>query len=38
MYGPEGIREMIRVKKALDPYLVLNIGDLIPKSFYESET
>ena len=38
MYGPEGIREMVRVKKALDPYLVLNIGNLIPKSFYESET
>lgn len=38
MYGERGIREMVRVKKALDPYLVLNIGNLIPKSFYESET
>ena len=38
MYGQCGIREMVRVKKALDPYLVLNIGNLIPKSFYESET
>ena len=38
MYGEKGIREMVRVKKALDPYLVLNIGNLIPKSFYESET
>ncbi len=38
MYGADGIREMVRVKKAFDPYLVLNIGNLIPKSFYESET
>ncbi|HWQ25799.1 MAG TPA: FAD-binding oxidoreductase [Chlorobaculum sp.] len=38
MYGREGISEMVRVKKALDPYLVLNIGNLIPESFYESET
>ncbi|NTV03070.1 MAG: FAD-binding oxidoreductase [Chlorobiaceae bacterium] len=38
MYGERGIMEMVRVKKALDPYLVLNIGNLIPKSFYESET
>jgi D-lactate dehydrogenase (cytochrome) len=38
MYGLEGISEMVRVKKALDPYLVLNIGNLIPESFYESET
>ncbi|NTW52207.1 MAG: FAD-binding oxidoreductase [Chlorobiaceae bacterium] len=38
MYGQSGMREMVRVKKALDPYLVLNIGNLIPESFYESET
>ncbi|NTU94148.1 MAG: FAD-binding oxidoreductase [Chlorobiaceae bacterium] len=38
MYGPEGIREMVQVKKALDPYLVLNIGNLIPSSFYQPET
>ncbi len=38
MYGEHGIREMVRVKKALDPYLVLNIGNLIPKSYYETET
>jgi D-lactate dehydrogenase (cytochrome) len=38
MFGENGIREMVRVKKALDPYLVLNIGNLIPKSFYESVT
>ncbi|NTU69115.1 MAG: FAD-binding oxidoreductase [Chlorobiaceae bacterium] len=38
MYGERGIGEMVRVKKAIDPYLVLNIGNLIPASFYESET
>jgi D-lactate dehydrogenase (cytochrome) len=38
MYGRKGILEMVRVKKAFDPYLVLNIGNLIPESFYESET
>ncbi|HWR00231.1 MAG TPA: FAD-binding oxidoreductase [Chlorobaculum sp.] len=38
MYGRKGIDEMVRIKKAFDPYLVLNIGDLIPESFYESET
>jgi D-lactate dehydrogenase (cytochrome) len=38
MYGEKGIHEMVRIKKAFDPYLVLNIGDLIPTSFYESET
>jgi D-lactate dehydrogenase (cytochrome) len=38
MYGLKGIGEMVRVKKAFDPYLVLNIGNLIPESFYESET
>jgi D-lactate dehydrogenase (cytochrome) len=34
MYGREGIMEMVRVKKALDPYLVLNIGNMIPKEYY----
>ena len=38
MYGRKGIDEMVRIKKAFDPYLVLNIGNLIPESFYESET
>jgi D-lactate dehydrogenase (cytochrome) len=38
MYGTEGIMEMVRVKKVFDPYLVLNVGNMIPKSFYESET
>ena len=35
MYGREGIMEMVRVKKALDPYLVLNIGNMIPKEYFE---
>lgn len=35
MYGDEGIGEMVRVKRALDPYLVLNIGNLIPIGFYQ---
>jgi D-lactate dehydrogenase (cytochrome) len=35
MYGREGIIEMVHVKKALDPYLVLNIGNMIPKEYYE---
>jgi len=38
MYGEQGIREMVRVKKVFDPYLVLNIGNLIPTNFYEIET
>ena len=35
MYGREGITEMVRVKKALDPYLVLNIGNVIPVEYYQ---
>ena len=35
MYGREGIMEMVRVKKALDPYLVLNIGNMIAKEYFE---
>jgi len=38
MYGREGIMEMVRVKKALDPYLVLNVGNMIPAEYFESET
>ncbi|UWX57060.1 FAD-binding oxidoreductase [Chlorobaculum sp. MV4-Y] len=38
MYGRKGIMEMVRVKKAFDPYLVLNIGNMIPVEYYESET
>lgn len=38
MYGREGIMEMVRVKKAFDPYLVLNVGNMIPKEYYEQAT
>lgn len=38
MYGRKGIMEMVRVKKAFDPYLVLNVGNMIPVEYYESET
>jgi D-lactate dehydrogenase (cytochrome) len=37
MYHERGIQEMVRVKKCLDPYLVLNRGNLIPLSFLETE-
>jgi len=33
MYHEHGIEEMIRVKKSLDPYLVLNTGNLIPVAY-----
>ncbi|NTW09945.1 MAG: FAD-binding oxidoreductase [Chlorobiaceae bacterium] len=33
MYGENGIREMARVKKCLDPYLLLNIGNLVPAGY-----
>jgi D-lactate dehydrogenase (cytochrome) len=35
MFGATGIMEMVRVKKALDPYLVLNIGNMIPAEYFE---
>ncbi|MDX2129879.1 MAG: FAD-binding oxidoreductase [Chloroherpetonaceae bacterium] len=34
MYGEEGIKEMVALKKAFDPYLIMNIGNLIPERFY----
>jgi len=37
MYGERGIEEMVRVKKCLDPFLVLNIGNLIPVAYLETE-
>lgn len=36
MFGDEGIREMARIKKAFDPNLVLNIGNLIPEHYYRA--
>jgi len=38
MYHECGIREMARVKKYLDPFLVLNRGNLIPAAYLETET
>jgi len=35
MYGREGIMEMVRVKKTFDPYLTLNVGNMIPKEYFE---
>ncbi|NTV05023.1 MAG: FAD-binding oxidoreductase [Chlorobiaceae bacterium] len=37
MYHESGIREMVRVKKCLDPFLVLNRGNLIPAAYLETE-
>jgi D-lactate dehydrogenase (cytochrome) len=37
MYQESGIREMVRVKKCLDPLLVLNRGNLIPAAYLETE-
>ena len=37
MYHENGMREMVRVKKYLDPFLVLNRGNLIPVQYLETE-
>jgi D-lactate dehydrogenase (cytochrome) len=37
MYHESGIGEMVRVKKYLDPFLVLNRGNLIPAAYLETE-
>ncbi|MEI7789383.1 MAG: FAD-binding oxidoreductase [Chlorobiaceae bacterium] len=33
MYHEHGIQEMVRIKKSLDPSLILNIGNLIPVAY-----
>lgn len=33
MFGEAGIRQMARVKKTLDPNLILNVGNLIPEAY-----
>jgi D-lactate dehydrogenase (cytochrome) len=33
MFGESGVREMVRVKKAIDKSLILNIGNVIPESY-----
>jgi D-lactate dehydrogenase (cytochrome) len=35
MVGDEGLREMARVKRALDPSLILNRGNIFPESLLE---
>ena len=37
MYHEHGIQEMVRVKKFLDPDLLLNTGNLIPVEYLEKE-
>jgi D-lactate dehydrogenase (cytochrome) len=37
MYHENGIQEMVRVKKYLDPFLVLNRGNLIPAAYLETD-
>jgi len=37
MYHERGIQEMVRVKKSLDPFLILNRGNLIPIAYLETE-
>lgn len=37
MYGESGIREMARVKQCLDPFLLLNIGNVVPAGFLSAE-
>lgn len=33
MFGEAGIKEMVRIKKALDERLILNIGNVIPEAY-----
>lgn len=37
LYHDEGIKEMARIKKSLDPDLILNIGNIIPAAYLETE-
>ena len=37
MYHERGVKEMARVKKCLDPFLVLNIGNIIPAEYLKEE-
>ncbi|KZK73903.1 MAG: FAD-linked oxidase [Pelodictyon luteolum] len=36
MYGEEGLREMAALKRTLDPFLILNIGNIIPVEYLEN--
>ncbi len=35
MYGKQGVMEIARTKQALDPNLVLNVGNMVPRSYLE---
>lgn len=37
MYGEDGLRRMAALKRALDPFLVLNIGNMIPEEYLEND-
>ncbi len=34
MYGREGLEQIAAIKRALDPNLILNIGNMLPESFF----
>ncbi len=38
MYHEAGVREMARVKRSFDPFLILNIGNLVPLAYLENES
>jgi len=35
MFGEEGVQQMAKLKKQIDPNLILNIGNIIDPVFYE---
>ena len=35
MYGKQGVMEIARAKQALDPNLILNVGNMVPKEYLE---
>jgi len=35
MYGKDGLMQIARAKKALDPNLVLNVGNVVPREYLE---
>ncbi len=35
MYGKQGVLEIARAKQALDPNLILNVGNMVPRSYLE---
>jgi len=35
MYGKQGVMEIARAKQSLDPNLILNVGNMVPRSYIE---